>query len=403
MVLERWRIRLRRCFLTGICVFVLGGILVAGLWPFHAPRNEVTWLSQGDGLLLRKYGTVISAAPFQVNPGRPDESCSLEIWLQPKRVHSSGSILSFYQAESGVTTFSLRQSWGDLTIQRADQQNSGRAKRGKIYVDEVLSHQKPVLITISSTRSGTSVFADGIIVKRIPNLKLSIQDLTGRLVVGNSPVTTDDWSGQLKGLAIYNRELTATEVSEHFGFWTNNALSDLAKGTSATALYPFNEGRGSVIHNQIDPATDLIIPERFFVLHAQFLERPWDEFRPDWNYCKDIAINVGGFIPIGVFFYAYFLLLQRSEHPAAVTIALGFAVSLTIEVSQAFLPTRDSGMTDLITNTLGTAIAVMVFRHRAVQAVFIAMGLCERCRPNGRDSLKANLLSTNESAYFQHP
>lgn len=395
MVWERCRIRLPRSFLTGICVFVLGGILVAGLWPFHAPRNEVTWLSQGDGLLLRKYGTVVSAAPLQANPGRPDESCSLEIWLQPTRVHSSGSILSFYQAESGVTTFSLRQSWGDLTIQRADQRDSGRAKRGMIYVDEVLSHQKPVLITISATRSGTSVFADGIIVKKIPNLKLSIQDLTGRLVVGNSPVTTDDWSGQLKGLAIYNRGLTATEVSEHFGFWTNNAPSDLARGTSATALYPFNERRGSVVHNQIDQVTDLIIPERFFVLHAQFLERPWDEFRPDWNYCEDVAINVGGFIPFGVFFYAYFLLQQRTEHPAAVTIALGFAVSLTIEVSQAFLPTRDSGMTDLITNTLGTAMGVMVFRHRELQAVLVGMGLCQNV-PSKRQRLSRGELAVDK-------
>ncbi len=32
------------------------------------------------------------------------------------------------------------------------------------------------------------------------------------------------------------------------------------------ALYLFNEGTGNVVHNQIDSATDLTIPERFFVL-----------------------------------------------------------------------------------------------------------------------------------------
>jgi hypothetical protein len=306
-----------------------------------------------------------------------NESCSLEIWLQPLRVHSSGTILAFYQAERGATTFSLRQSLADLTLQRANKQDSGSAKRGKVYIDDVLSNQKPVLVTISAGRSGTTVYADGINARKVPNLKLSIQELTGRLIVGNSPVTTDDWSGQLKGLAIYDRELTANEVSEHFRFWTNSAQLDLAKGTGAVALYLFNEGGGSFVHNQIDSATDLLIPERFFVLRAQFLERPWDEFRPDWNYCKDVVINVGGFVPFGFLFYPYFLLLQRSEHPAAVTIVLGFAVSLTIEVLQAFLPTRDSGMTDLITNTLGTAMGVMVFRHRGVHAVFATMGLLQ--------------------------
>ena len=115
----------------------------------------------------------------------------------------------------------------------------------------------------------------------------------------------------------------------------------------------------------MDSQTGLLIPERFFVLHEQFLARPWDEYRPGWHYWKNVGINIAGFIPLGFFFCAYFSCfscLRGGNGAVAKTIALGFMVSLTIEVLQAFLPTRDSGMTDLITNTLGTALGVMVFR-----------------------------------------
>jgi hypothetical protein len=358
-----------------ICAGVLCGILVAGLWPFHAPRNDVRWLSAGAGLLFGKYGSIVSATAFDPKSRRADSSCSLEIWLEPKRIRSSGTILAFYQPVRQVNPFSLRQSLGDLVLQRASRNESGQPKKAKIYVDDIFSQQQPVLVTISSNQSGTTVFANGVFAGKFEDFRLSNQDLNGRLVVGNSPVTTDDWSGQLRGIALYDRELTVDEVSQHFVNWTNGNRVRLAQSEGAIAIYPFNEGEGKVVHNLLDSATDLLIPERFFVLHAQFLERPWDEFRRDWNYWKDVGINVAGFVPLGIVFCAYFSLVRKVEHPVAVTIALGFAVSLNIEVWQAFLPTRDSGMTDLITNTLGTVIGVMLFSHRVVQAAFDAAGI----------------------------
>ena len=348
--------------LRAICALTLLGILVAGLWPFHAPRNEVSWLSHKSGLLFGKYGSIVSAGPFKAHSSHEDSSCSLDIWLEPRRTEASGTILAFYWPEARVVPFALRQSLGDLELVRRSDDPSHHAKRAKLYVDDLfLSHQGPVLVTISAGQSGTTIYADGALVKKAPSFNLSSQALTGQFVVGNAPATTDEWSGQVSGLALYDRELTADEVLQHYESWIKGTQAGLAGSESAVALYVFNEGNGSVVHNHVDPATDLLIPERFFVLHEEFLERPWNEYRPDWNYWKDVGVNIAGFIPLGFFFCAYFSSTQATRREVLFTVAFGFAVSLTIEVLQVFLPTRDSGMTDLITNTLGTALGAILW------------------------------------------
>ena len=86
----------RRNVLLAICLLVLCGILMAGLWPFHAPKNDVSWLREGNGLLFGKHGTIVSASPFKTRAWQDDNSCSLEIWLEPTRVDSGGMILAFY-------------------------------------------------------------------------------------------------------------------------------------------------------------------------------------------------------------------------------------------------------------------------------------------------------------------
>jgi VanZ family protein len=355
--------------LLAICACVLSGILVAGVWPFHAPRNAVSWLGTGNGLLFGKHGSIVSASPFKAPAAQENNSFSLQVWLRASRTDSGGGgmILAFYSPERQVTTFALRQLRGDLVLVREGQDTSG--KKTEIHVGDVLSDQKPLLVTITSGEAGTAAYANGRLVKKVANFAISNQDLTGQFVIGNAPTTAYSWSGQLKGLAIYNRELSAAEVSQGSLDWTKGSDPDSAKHRDVAARYLFAEGHGNVVRNEVDSSTNLLIPERFFVLRPEFLERPWDEYHPGWRYWKNIAVNVVGFIPLGFFFYAYLSQVRQAKHSAALTIALGFAVSLTIEVLQAFLPTRDSGMTDLITNTFGTAIGVMTFRHKAVQAV----------------------------------
>jgi hypothetical protein len=341
--------------LKASCICVLLGVLIAGLWPFHTPRNDVHWLDR-QGLVFGKHGSILTEASFEAPPPQRS-SCSVEIWLQPDRGDSSGTILAFYRPADRVIPFALRQSLGDLVLQRNGQDHLD--KKNRIYIDEVFARPKPDFITITSSEVGTVVYLNGVVIKKAANFKFSSRDLTGQLVVGNAPNTNNSWSGRLNGLAIYDRELSPSEVLRHFEDRANDNASNIGND-ELVADYNFNEGQGSIIRSAASSAPSLRIPERFFVIHQPFLERPWDEFRPDWNYWQDVAVNIAGFIPFGFCFRAYFSLIRKTRRATWFTIAMGFTTSLTIEVSQAFMPTRDSGMTDLITNTFGTALGALL-------------------------------------------
>jgi hypothetical protein len=119
----------RALLLTAICACILIGILAAGLLPFHAPKNEVSWLKQGNGLRFGKHGSILSVSGLAATHSQPDSSCSLEIWLKPSRVDSSGTILAFYLPASPVIPFAMRQSLGDLKLELATQDQSDKKAR----------------------------------------------------------------------------------------------------------------------------------------------------------------------------------------------------------------------------------------------------------------------------------
>ena len=363
-----------------LCAAVLIIILIAGLWPFHAPKNQVSWLGNRNGLHVGQYGVVLSSgAPSFAGP-KDRISCSVEIWVQPDHSDIGGTILAFYKPENQIVAFSVQQSIDDLFLQRmvVDQQ---RPRKIKVYIGHVFRKNNPLFVTLTSNAQGTAVYLNGGLVRTLPRFGLSSDDLNGQLFVGNHPLVENGWQGQIRSLAIYNRALTETEVLQHYNAWRTNQNAEI-KNEGPIELYLFNEGSGTTVHNQVNSENDLRIPGHFFVLHAPFLERPWDEFQPSWSYWKNVLINIGGFVPLGFFFCAYFVSVRRLNRAALATIVLGGVVSLTIEVLQAFLPTRDSGMTDLITNTLGTVIGTALYSSKSVQAIFAAAGLGGLLQPN---------------------
>ena len=356
-----------------ICLCILCGILVACLWPFHSPKNEVTWLGNENGLRFGRHGTVLSSGSLKIGASRDQPSCTLEIWLQPGLTHDSNTILALYTPENPLQ-FSLHQSDSDLVLQgdARDRQHTNRIAR--LHVDDIFREGRAIFITITLSPQITAIYANGILVKTARGSPLPLGDLVGQLVVGDSPVGPDSWSGKLLGLAIYDWELTEPQVYQHFQRWTTKGRPDITSAEGTSALYLLDEQGGRTVHNQNKSGVDLYIPERYMIVDQIFLETPWKEFYVGWSYWKNVLINIVGFIPLGFFFCIYFVSVSKLEKAALTTIILGFTLSLTVETLQAYLPTRQSGMTDVITNTLGTCIGVALCRCKATQDLYRKLG-----------------------------
>jgi len=348
-------------FLGVACGLVLAGMLVAGLWPFHSPRNGVTWFAGGNGLHFGQHGIVLSSGKFKAANMPADAPCSLEIWFVPDLTEGGGTLFAIYAPEN-PRQFSLHQSITDLKLQIDLRHGRFRTQTTGFYVGDIFRRGKPLFVTVTSKGGQTLVYIDGALVETARKFPLSSRDFDGELVIGTLPRTDDSWSGLVRGLSFYDQELSPAQVLHHYDTWVEKGRPDVSEDDRTVALYLFDEHAGRVIHNQVPSKTDLYIPDRYLVLDQTFLQPFWQEFRANSGYWEDVLINIAGFVPFGFLVCAYFSLARRIKTPALVTILLGFALSFTIECLQAFLPTRDSGTTDLITNTLGTCIGVWLYR-----------------------------------------
>jgi glycopeptide antibiotics resistance protein len=82
----------------------------------------------------------------------------------------------------------------------------------------------------------------------------------------------------------------------------------------------------------------------------------------------DILTNILGFIPFGFFFSAYLWMKKPRSNFRILLLSIIIAgcISLSIELTQVYLPTRNSQLTDVIMNILGTVVGVVLFFKSSV-------------------------------------
>jgi len=345
------------------CILVIGTLFAAGLWPFNPfPKNQVAWLGTGKGLQFGDHGVVFGSGPFEQTRLKRDSFCTLAIRLQPDVVSrgATGTLLGVYIPEN-TSQFRLLQ-WRDSLLIRKDRRDAkNHFKTTQVELEHAFVTPELVSFTITSGPDGSVAYRNGIRAAGVSRMGLSCADFAGQLVLGDSAVMDNAWPGNILDLAVYDRELTPQEIASKFANWNGDpTVQEAGVDQHIVAQYAFTEGSGQHVHGEPGSAPDLYIPEIFKVPHKKLLMWPWEESQDKLDL-RDISINIFGFVPFGFVFAAYLIWNRNVSHPTIVTVLCGAAISLTIEILQEYIPGRDSGLMDVITNTCGTFLGALLF------------------------------------------
>ena len=338
-------------------VFIL---IIAGLWPFNFLQSNKASQDSVNGLCLTPPGTAYTSNPFKKLLGLREFTILLNLSSDFFGSNGYARILS-YSLDGERVNFMIGQ-WKDSIVFKL----RASENRGPIHFETegVFKRGEKECIAIIFNGEKLLLYHHGRIrnEKKTGPLNFSNWDGSYPLVIGSEANGKSPWRGTIFSIALFDQAFPSEKIK---------SLALHVKDFSPLIHYTFNDGQeGKVIdHGKGEPA-HLIIPRYFTPYERTILEKPFTQLRDYRCNMKDIMINVVGFVPLG-FLLSFYLLKKGLPFRSSLLLSIltGFCLGLMIEVIQAFLPTRSSSMTDLIANTLGTAIGSFFPKLKTIQSI----------------------------------
>lgn len=358
------------------CLFVVVLVitLIAGLDPkgYHF-RNEVTWLANEPGLQFGRYGRA-HTEPF-VTPAIAEQlnahGFTIELVTTLTNLPSSGfRILATFHSGDDGSQLLIGQWHQTLVAMNGDDYDHTR-KFPRITADMPAPTTAPALITITTGPAGTSLYINGKreAIRGTLHLILPSSPVPARLTLGASVHASNPWEADIRGLALYAHPLTRNDVTKHALHWAEQKSFAFAAADSPLLLYRFTERTGAVVKSEGELKADLILPSHLWALGRRALAPLSQHASQSRSDHEDTVINLLGFIPFGfTFALSLGVAVPGRTKKVILTTLVGLLLSLLIELAQAWLPSRDSSMHDLLLNGagafLGSSILVMIPRRR---------------------------------------
>jgi VanZ family protein len=162
--------------------------------------------------------------------------------------------------------------------------------------------------------------------------------------------------------------LTDDEAALHFKQWSAEKSFAFAKTHQPALLYAFEKGDGTRVQDLSGNGVHLMISQKMHVLQKRILSMPtWYNLEFNRSFFTDVLVNLLGFIPLGFVLSAVLggYKGQLDKDMMVLSVLLCFLLSLGIEITQAWIPSRNSSLHDLVLNTAGGWLGVvMVLKGR---------------------------------------
>lgn len=368
----------RRKFSLVLLILVTIVTLLFGLWPLDFfPENRVRWLAGQDGIQFYREGlsaqrasggVIYTRLPIDIGSAPSVfESSTIELFAEADAEQGGGlaHVISFHDGYPR-SPLVIGQWKSYLIIRSRDNGNAARDTYREIDLRDGLAVGRKKLITIASGPEQTDIYVDGELAKSydVPAL-IGVEHFSGYLNLGNSSIGHNAWAGRIYGLALYDGLLTSEQIRRHYALWTAEpeAMSGVLPGPLLS--YTFAERTGASVHNRVSNANHLTIPSSFKPLNTAVVVRFWREAEWDWGAARDILVNIVGFTP---FAGCLLMFLTRSSRmsfgkAAFVTLLSGAVLSLVIETAQTALPTRTPSSLDILCNTAGALLGILIFKE----------------------------------------
>lgn len=343
-------------------IFLFGctllAVLVLGLDPKgYDFSNHVSRIEGAPGIHFEKYGIALARLDASLAGELGGKNgFSLFMVFQPKQLDNNGSghILTLH-AGSDSRQLVIWQ-WFSHVIAMNDDDYTHRRKVGRVSTPMDSYQGREIYLSLTSGAGGTTLFLDGQPVSSNRALRLQFPNAGGTmLVLGNSVYGDGPWRGTIAGLALFNRELESETVASMYGTWKQSGSFAPAPENQPSLLYMFNDAERAPVRDLTRRSGPLEIPSRADPPIRKMLANPLDGSGFTSSLALDAFLNLAGFIPLGFFLGVVLLRASNKRDKKHIfgIVLFCFAVSLIIEVTQSWIPSRSSQLLDLLLNTAG--------------------------------------------------